>query len=53
MPEPAKRHDVHVVPKYGKPHVDSSECWCKPVKDAVIANRQPNGTQLWVHNPGS
>ncbi len=41
---------VHVMPVDGsdvKDHIESSKCWCVPVKDPC---EFPNDNEVWVHN---
>lgn len=49
-PEAKPDGNVHTMPNWGRPHIESQECWCMPRRDGEVARHQPNGIQLWVHN---
>lgn len=41
--------DMHVLPSFGKPHHESSACWCKPHADPVTLDRKKYTNTAWVH----
>lgn len=34
--------DLHVMPNFGRPHEDSTACWCTPRPD-------PESFRVWIH----
>lgn len=45
----SKEGDVHVMPNFGREHVDSSECWCRPKADPSTLDRERYAHTLWIH----
>lgn len=44
-----RQHDVHVMPRFGRPHLPNCHCWCHPEKDEKLLKERPMGPFLWLH----
>jgi hypothetical protein len=45
---PDENSYVHVIPRYGRHHQISFECWCNPKRSDEPGG---NGLNYYVHNP--
>lgn len=41
--------DVHVMPSFGRPHVESKDCWCRPQEEPETRDRRKYIVSVWVH----
>ena len=42
--------DIHVMPLFGREHIESPECWCAPKPLPETQDKEKYACVVWVHN---